>query len=249
MNASASWALGPMCAWDTETTGVDTDVARIVTSAVVTIRPGEPKHALELLINPGVQIPDAATEVHGITTEKAQEVGLPAAGAVAAICEALMAAVVEGMPLVIFNAAFDLTLLGRECRRYNLPTLHERAAEAGVEVYVVDPFVIDRKVDKYRKGKRQLGAVAAHYGVTLSEEEAHTAYGDCVATARVAYKIASTFTKVAGMSLPALHEFQKESHFEWAEGFEQYLRKKDPTATVDRHWPIRPLTTETEAAL
>lgn len=235
-----SWALGPMCAWDTETTGVDTETARIVTSAVVTIRPPAAPTVVEWLINPGVQIPDAAAAVHGVTTERAREVGLPAAGAIAAICEALMGAVAEGMPLVIFNAAYDLTLLDRECRRYDLPTIGDLAAEAGVGLFVVDPFVLDRKVDKYRKGSRKLVDVAAHYGVRLSEEDAHTAYGDCLATARVAYMIAKQYPKVAGMALPALHEFQVESHFEWAEGFEAYLRKKDPEAVVDRSWPLRP---------
>jgi DNA polymerase-3 subunit epsilon len=229
-----------MCAWDTETTGVDVETARIVTSAVVTIRPGEPNQVVEWLIDPGVQIPEAASEVHGVTTEKARAAGVPAAGAVDAICEALAAAVVEGLPLVVFNAAYDLTLLDRECRRHGVATLETRVALAGAEVYVVDPFVLDRKVDKYRKGKRTLSAVADHYRVPLSEEEAHTAFGDCLATARVAYKLASTYPKVAAMPLAVLHEFQKESHFEWAEGFEQYLRKKDPEAVVDRSWPLRP---------
>lgn len=234
-----SWALGPMCAFDTETTGTNVDVDRIVTAAVVTIRPGEPKKTVEWLINPGVEIPAGATEVHGVTTEQARTDGIPAMGAVAAICEALSAAVAEGLPLVVFNAPYDLSLLAAECRRYDLPMLHELAADEGAVVHVVDPFVLDRKVDKYRKGKRTLSAVAAHYGVALTEEEAHTAYGDCLATARVAYKIASTFPKVAQMSLPALHEFQKEAHHEWAEGFEAYLRKSKPEATVDRAWPIR----------
>jgi DNA polymerase-3 subunit epsilon len=235
-----------MCAWDTETTGVDVETARIVTSAVVTIRPGEEKQVVEWLIDPGVQIPDEAAKVHGVTTEKARAAGVPAAGAVDAICEALAAAVAEGMPLVIFNAPYDLTLLDRECRRHGVATLDERAAKAGAEVYVVDPFVLDRKVDKYRKGKRTLSAVAEHYRVPLSEEEAHTAFGDCLATARVAYKVASTYPKVAAMPLPALHEFQKESHFEWADGFEEYLRRKDPEAVVDRSWPLRPAPAEVQ---
>jgi len=235
-----SWALGPMCAFDTETTGTKVSVDRIVSAAVVTIRPGEPKKVLNWLINPGVEIPEAAAEVHGITTEQARTEGLPAMGAIAAICEALSEAVVEGLPLIVYNAPYDLTLLDRECRRYDLPTLHELAADEGAEVFVVDPFVLDRKVDKWRKGKRTLSAVAAHYNVALSEEEAHTAAGDCLATARVAYKLASTYPKVAAMELAALHEFQVESHHEWAEGFEEYLRRKDKDAVVDRSWPLRP---------
>lgn len=236
-----SWALGALCAFDIESTGVDTESARIVTAAVVTIRPGRPKQVVELLLDPGVEIPAEASRVHGITTEQARAAGVPAAAGVEAICEALTAAVAEGMPLVIFNAPYDLTLLDRECRRYGLLTLHERAAKAGVEVYVVDPFVLDRKVDKWRKGSRKLIDVAAHYGVTLTEEEAHTAAGDCLATARTAYKLASTHMPVACMSLPDLHEFQKESHFEWAEGFEAYLRKQGKNETVDGSWPLRPV--------
>jgi DNA polymerase-3 subunit epsilon len=237
-----------MCAWDTETTGTDPEQARIVTSAVVTIRPGEPKQVIEWLLDPGVQIPDAAAEVHGVTTEKARAAGVPAAAGVDAICEALAAAVIDGLPLVIYNAAYDLTVLDRECRRHGVATLEERTAKAGAAVYVVDPFVLDRKADKYRKGKRTLSKVAEHYRVPLSEEEAHTAFGDCLATARVAYKIASTYPKIAAMQLPALHEFQKESHFEWAEGFEQYLRKQGKDETIDRSWPMRPFTAEAEVA-
>ena len=239
-----SWALGPMCAFDTETTGTNTSVDRIVTAAVVTIRPGEPKKVVNWLINPGVEIPEAATEVHGITTEQARTEGLPAMGAIAAICEALSEAVAAGLPLIIFNAPYDLTLLDRECLRYDLPTLHELAVDEGAEVFVVDPFVLDRKLDKWRKGKRTLSAAAAHYGVPLSDEEAHTAEGDCLATARVAYKIASTFPKIAQMPLPALHEYQVESHHEWAEGFEAYLRRSKPEAAVDRSWPLRPVKAE-----
>ena len=35
-----------------------------------------------------------------------------------------------------------------------------------------------------------------------------------------------------------LHERQVRWKAEQAESFEQYLRRKDPQATVSRHWPV-----------
>ncbi|MEU5155616.1 exonuclease domain-containing protein [Glycomyces sp. NPDC021274] len=239
-----SWALGPMCAWDTETTGVDVETARIVTSAVVTIRPGLPVESVEWLLDPGVQIPTKASDIHGVTTEIAREKGVDAAGGVKAITDSLTHAAVAGIPLVIFNAPYDLTVLDRECRRYGLPTVQERVANADAELFVIDPLVLDKVVVPRRKGKgaRKLGALSAFYNVPLSDEDAHTAAGDCLAAARVAYKTASTFPKIAEMSLPALQVYQAEKHFEWAEGFEQWLRREGKDETVDRSWPMRPFT-------
>ena len=99
--------------------------------------------------------------------------------------------------------------------------------------------VLDRKLDRWRKGKRTLGAAAAHYKVR--QDEAHTASGDCFTAARVAYKIASTYPKIAQMNLAALQVFQEEAHFEWAEDFEAYLRKQGrEDAHIERSWPIIP---------
>jgi DNA polymerase-3 subunit epsilon len=141
-----------------------------------------------------------------------------------------------------------LTVLDRECRRYGLPTVQERVANADAELFVVDPLVLDKAVVPRRKGKgaRKLGALSTFYNVPLSEEDAHTAAGDCLAAARVAYKTASKFPKIAEMSLPALQVYQAEKHHEWAEGFEQWLRREGKDETVDRSWPMRPLAAEVQ---
>jgi DNA polymerase-3 subunit epsilon len=247
--SSGSWAQGPWCAFDTETTGTDVTVDRIVTSAIVTRRPPAAPVPVQLLINPGVQIPEAATRVHGITNEQARQ-GVEAAAGVKAICDGLVQAAVAAIPLIVFNASYDLTLLEHECRRYGLPTLSERVARAEAELFVIDPLVLDRAVVPRRRGKgaRTLGALSAAYGVPLSDEDAHTAAGDCLASARVAYKIAVRFPKVAQMSLPALQVYQSEKHHEWAEQFEAYLRKQGKDEVIDRSWPMRPFTAEAEVA-
>ena len=53
---------------------------------------------------------------------------------------------------------------------------------------VIDPLVIDKAVDRYRKGKRTLEAAAAFYGVPL--DDAHDAGADAIAAGRVAQAIA-----------------------------------------------------------
>lgn len=239
MSTTQSWAQGPLCTWDTETTGVDPETARIVTSATVSIRPGQTPQPTEWLLDPGVEIPEAAAKVHGITTNQARAQGVEAAGGVEAIVQGILAEITSGVPLVIYNAAYDLTVLDRECRRHGLAPLVDRVKDAGAELRVVDPFVLDKAVDRYRKGKRTLSATSAHYGVGLSEDEAHTAAGDCLAAARVAWKIAKQYPQIGTQRLSSLHEFQRVQFAEQAAGLEAWFRKQGKNESVSREWPMK----------
>jgi hypothetical protein len=70
-----TWLTGRLCAFDTESTGVDTSTDRIVSACVAFVGGGEPAEFHEFLIDPGIEIPDSATKIHGITTEHAREHG------------------------------------------------------------------------------------------------------------------------------------------------------------------------------
>ena len=234
---TATWADGPMAAFDLETTGTDVEVDRIVTASVVRID-GRTPRVRSWLADPGVEIPAGATEVHGISTEHARSHGGPAADVVEQVRDALEGALFDGGPLVIFNASFDLSLLDRECRRHGVPVLGEVRAP----LRVVDPLVIDRATDPYRKGKRTLEIVAALHKVPLSKEEAHTSAGDCLAAARVAWCQARR-TPVGALGLDELQVWQREQHVRWAESFEAYLRTQGKGDVIDRSWPIRPYVT------
>lgn len=64
------WYDGPLAAFDTETTGIDVERDRIVSAAlVVQETPRSAPRITRWLINPGVEIPDAATAVHGLTAD------------------------------------------------------------------------------------------------------------------------------------------------------------------------------------
>ena len=63
-----------MVGFDTETTGVSPTSDRIVTAALIR-REGSLVQTLTWVIDPGVEIPERATAVHGITTAFAREHG------------------------------------------------------------------------------------------------------------------------------------------------------------------------------
>ncbi|MGV9779790.1 exonuclease domain-containing protein, partial [Streptosporangium sp. NPDC003464] len=110
-----------MIAFDLETTGISVDDDRIVTGCVALINGTTGQTDIRtLLADPGIEIPDSATAVHGITTEHAAEHGQDPAHVAEALANTLMARVFDGVPIVGFNLAYDLTLLDRETRRHGL---------------------------------------------------------------------------------------------------------------------------------
>lgn len=150
--------------------------------------------------------------------------------AIAEITEALAEALRAEIPLVVMNARYDLSLLDRECRRHGLPTLTERLGHAPAPV--IDPLVLDKHVDRYRKGKRALQALCGHYGVRL--DGAHEAGADAAAAAGVARRIGEKYPAVAIPSPRALHDLQEQAAAEQAASFQAYLRRSgDPRAIVE----------------
>jgi DNA polymerase-3 subunit epsilon len=227
------WHRGPLASYDCETNGVNTATDRIVTAALV--RPNG--QVLEWLSDlDGAEIPQGAYDVHKISTEYAHAHGRPAKQVVEEIADAIAGELSAGhASLVVMNAPFDLPLLDAECARYGVATVADRV---GCMEPVIDPLVLDRRLDRYRKGKRTLEALAAHYRVALTE--AHTAKADALAALGVARAIADRFPEV---QLPAhrIHLHQVHWHAEWAANFQSFLRGKGQTdAVIDGSWPLRP---------
>ncbi|MBN0046901.1 3'-5' exonuclease [Streptomyces actuosus] len=232
-----AWHRELLIGFDLETTGTDVEADRIVTAAVVALEPdGTVSSERTWLLDPGVAIPAQASAIHGISTDHARRHGLPAASSVEDIAEAVAEVLRSGTPLVVMNARYDLSLLDRECRRYGLRSITERLGTAPAPV--VDPLVIDKHVDKYRKGKRALHALCAHYGVTL--EEAHDARADAVAAVRVVRSMGERHRPVGAMSLTDLHALQIRAAAAQSASLQAYLRRTNPTAVVESAWPVIP---------
>ncbi|WP_405408113.1 exonuclease domain-containing protein [Streptomyces decoyicus] len=233
-----SWHQELLVSFDLETTGTDVEQDRIVTAALIRMEgDGRAVEKQTWLLDPGVPIPDEAAAIHGISTAYVQVHGRSPVTAIEEITEALAEALRADIPLVVMNARYDLSLLDRECRRHGLRTLTERLGHEPAPV--IDPLVLDKHVDRYRKGKRALQALCGHYGVRL--DGAHEAGADAAAAAGVARRIGEKFPAVALPSPRALHALQEQAAAEQAAAFQAYLRRSgDPQAIIEPAWPLIP---------
>lgn len=218
--------------FDTETTGIAPDTTRIVSAHISILNAhGDVEQPQNWLIDCGIDIPEQATAVHGITTERMRAEGTPAAESILEIVSTLSRLLDSGIPVVAYNASYDFTILDREAQRYNLTALMSPKP-------IVDPLIIDKHVDKFRKGKRTLEATAAHYGVDLTG--AHDASVDAIAAGRVAQAIGKKFA--ADLAFPAqeLHDLQVQWAKEQAESYATWRRSQNlPVYPGDGLWPVR----------
>jgi DNA polymerase-3 subunit epsilon len=226
------WHTGLLGSYDCETTGRDPLTARLVSAAFVTSDGG--RH--DFLVDPGVEIPPETTAVHGITTEHARAHGSAPRDALERIAALLAGHLSGGHPLVVFNAPYDLTLLEVELERHGLRPLSQRVGR--IEP-VIDPLVIDKAVDRFRKGKRNLESQCAHYGVRI--EGAHDAAVDAVAALEVAKALAVRYPEVGGATPGELHLRQAAWKAAAEEEFAAYRQSKGEAYQAEPGWPVRHL--------
>lgn len=230
-----AWTQGTFLGFDTETTGVDTDQDRIVTAAIVLRTPLETL-VRTWLINPGVPIPEGAAAIHGVTTEHAQAYGAEPSVALEEIAQIVAEHLAAQHPLVAFNASFDVSILETELLRHGLPTIEQRLQRSFSPI--IDPLVLDRALDRYRKGPRKLSDMCEFYGVEETGSF-HTADADVIATLDVMAKILTQYSNVASMTLAELHTYQEGAHSRWAKGLNSYLVKQGKPGDVETEWPMR----------
>lgn len=247
-----SWHLGRMACFDLESTGVDPHRDRIVSAAVIKVGGGFRNQPHSWLVDPGMEIPAAATAVHGITTEQARE-GQDAGTAVAEIGQALVVASDRGIPIVGHNLVYDITMLWAELTRHDHGDLAERVARLHP---VVDTKIIEHHLDPYRPKelkpwtKRPAATCGSHtlvdscrlWKIDLSAEDAHGAEADALAAGRLAWKLATAPLMFAAydreplirilparMTLAELHEWQVTEYVDRARSYQSYRRGEQRT--------------------
>jgi DNA polymerase-3 subunit epsilon len=165
----------PLVAIDTETTGKDPAVDRIVEIACVVWEGGRVTARHRWLVNPERAIPKEAFDVHGISDDDVKD-----KPPFKAISHEVLA-VLEGKLPLAYNADFDRTFLAEELMRSGIAGKKvPPAARRGIEW--IDPLVWARELQKDEKGK-SLGEVAERLGVAL--ERAHSATADAEAAMNV----------------------------------------------------------------
>jgi len=228
--------LNTIAVFDTETTGLNLREDRIVTASIQRMNfNGEVlSGGKDWIINPGIPIPEIASQVHGYYDKDVADA--PKSNkAVPEILDAINLCFAEGIPVLAYNAAYDFTILHYEAKRYGL-----HPVEFG---NVIDPLVIDKTIDKYRKGKRTLGAAAERYNVSLSN--AHTARDDAIAAGHVGLGMLRFFRAQDQPVVPFpssaqdLHDLQVK----WADAIEASYAKWRQTDVPDYKpmfgWPVK----------
>lgn len=227
---SLHWSERELPVVDFETTGTNPHEDRIVEAAFAIVKPdgtlGE--GSFHTIVNPGVEIPEEAAAVHGITTERAQAEGMAVVDVLRRFADYVAVTAQFGKPLVIYNVPFDWPLLLAECDRHGV--------EIRRDVMLIDPLLLDRHFDKYRRGGRKLETVAKHYGVELTD--AHAAQADAIAAAGVTRALFRRYEGLKTQTLEALQSLQQQWYDEWKDGLNAYWARNGKSDRITGSWPL-----------
>jgi DNA polymerase III subunit epsilon len=193
MASRTLWHDQDLLAFDLETTGVDRFADVPVSYALVVVRAGAVVDIDASLVDPGRDIPVAASAVHGIVTEQARSDGMRLGLAVRHVADVLIDASLHGVPIVGMKLDYDLTMLDSCVRRETGAGI----VDGGFRGPVLDALVIDRHVDRYRRGKRTLADLCLRYEVTI--DHAHEASADAKAAVDVVRAMCRTYPELCDL--------------------------------------------------
>ncbi len=222
-----------LVAFDLETTGVSSFRDAPVSYGFVQHRSDGGALSDAGYVNPGVPIPPGASAIHGITDDMVRDATV-LAEAVEYVADRLASIWSSGGIVVGMNVAYDLTMVDALCRRLDLATLAARGPIGAV----VDVLIVDRHVDRWRKGGRKLSDLCRHYGVELSD--AHSASADAEASLEIFETQLSRFVEVAELEVDRVNETLRGWYVEWLTSFSAYLERKGerPIALGRYEWPL-----------
>lgn len=154
----------PIAFFDLETTGVNIGNDRIVEIAIIKITPDGQKQIKRKLINPQMQIPTEATEIHGITNLMVKDA--PTFKEVANEIKQF----IQGCDLAGYNS-----------NRFDIPLLAEEFIRAGLEFSSDGIKFLDVQKIFHLMEQRTLSAAYKFY-CDKNLEDAHSAEADAAAT-------------------------------------------------------------------
>ena len=207
--------------FDTETTGARPGKDAIV-SATLVLRDPESGHegdmAHEWVINPHQPMTPGASRVNGFTDAYLREHGSEPENALRQIAAIVSTAQNLNIPLLAYNAPFDVSMLEGDLSRWNLPALQDGSRN---DMLVVDPLVIDRAVSK-RHGKRTLTDTTEYYGVE-PQGDFHNATADTVAAIDLIEPMTTLYPQISRITIGELMSWQRNAYEEWKTSFNRWL--------------------------
>ncbi|CAL2104343.1 DNA polymerase III subunit epsilon [Tenacibaculum sp. 190130A14a] len=182
----------PIIFFDLETTGISIATDRVVEISILKVFPNGNKEGKTWLVNPEIEIPREASEIHGITNEKV--VTEPTFKELAPQINEM----IQGCDLAGFNS-----------NRFDIPLLAEELLRAGIDFDMDDRKAIDVQVIFHKKEQRTLSAGYQFYcGKTL--EDAHSAEADTLATYEILKAQLDKYEDIEN-SVDALSEFSSHT--------------------------------------
>ena len=164
------WKDLPLAVLDVETTGFDPEVERVIEVAIIRFDGGVVTERFTRLVNPGQQIPEAVTNLTGIS-----EADVADAPRFSAIAQEVWDRL-QGVGIVAYNLAFDRSFLRAELERCSLAWPDESPT--------LDPLIFARQFFK-NSPRKNLSAISKLLGIPL--EEAHRAEHDAEVAGKVLY--------------------------------------------------------------
>ncbi len=227
-----SYILG----FDTETTGTSFGRDSIVSACLVLRNPrtgytGDVTQYWE--IDPRMPMNPAASRVNGFTSEYLADNGKDQEEAIEQIADIIIAAQLKNIPLLAYNAPFDVAMLNGDLKKIGLADITTLINDNDTENFlsgetrellVVDPLVIDRAVSK-RRGARKLADTTFYYGVQ-PHGSFHDAIADTTAAVDLVEPITRLYPQAASLALENLMSFQRESYTAWKDNFNEYLKSQ-----------------------
>ncbi|MBS1929211.1 MAG: 3'-5' exonuclease [Chitinophagaceae bacterium] len=154
----------PMAFIDLETTGVNLSSDRIIEIAIVKVLPTGEKQVKRKLVNPEMNIPQASSDIHGITNEMVKD-----------------APTFKQVANEIKQFLENCDLGGYNSNRFDIPLLMEEFIRAGMDVELSDRRMVDVQHVFYSMEPRTLVAAYKFY-CNKELQNAHSAEADVNAT-------------------------------------------------------------------
>lgn len=150
--------------FDLETTGINIASDRIVEISILKVSPTGERSSYTQRVNPGMPIPDGASEIHGIYDLDVQSEPK-----------------FEEIADTVFKMIFDCDLAGFNSDRFDIPLLAEEFMRAGIEFSIEGRKTIDVQTIFHKMEPRNLSAAYKYY-CDGNLENAHSAEADTIAT-------------------------------------------------------------------
>ncbi len=157
----------PIVFLDLETTGINTSSDRIVEISLLKIHPNGKEFQKTFLVNPEISIPEASTEIHGITNDDVKD-----------------SPTFKMIAKDLVDIIEDADLAGFNSNKFDIPLLAEEFHRANSDIDLKKRNFVDVQVIFMKKEPRTLEAAFKFYcGKEI--KDAHSAEADTKATFEV----------------------------------------------------------------